>query len=337
MTKYAQAGSVGFRTQTAKGTYNTSAKMFARIRSGALSADRSLMIPDPEIGGNRDISDALLGPVAFKGTYSMYARMDSLAVLLKAALGDVSSSSSGTGTTLVGTHVITQVDDAALPWLSVEENIANDYEHYRYTDAKVNSLKLEAEATGYLMADVDMVALSQLAVPGASATSSPTFDTSPLTVGTNCSISFSGDEIPAKGFSFEVNNNLEDDDFRLGSLTLGDATEKRRTMQAGVKFRPDSNAMLRQALYGDPSAVTPQGTVVKDDVLITCETYEFIGETATVYSLTIASPQCVIKPFAPNPSGDDAIEHDIEIQFLRPDPLVDIITATVVNHQASVI
>ena len=71
----AQAGHVGIRTQASKGTYadpgatapNQGVFMFTR--SGALGGNRELLIPDPEIGGSRDVLDAQLGPSAFSGEY----------------------------------------------------------------------------------------------------------------------------------------------------------------------------------------------------------------------------------------------------------------------------
>src|SRR3990167_5290275 len=97
-----QAGQVGFQTQSAKGVYNdpSTGGIFMRTKSGSLGGKRELMIPDPEIGGNRDVPDALLGPISFAGDYDFYARMDSLATLLYWALGAKSSSSAGAGTTL---------------------------------------------------------------------------------------------------------------------------------------------------------------------------------------------------------------------------------------------
>lgn len=337
---FSQGGSVGFRAQSAKGTYAIGAgspAIFVRTKSGALGGKRDLLIPDPEIGGNRDVPDALLGAVAFEGQYDSYARMDSLASWLYYALGAKTDSSAGSGSTLVGTHVIKQADGTNVPWVSVEENIANDYIHFEYTDAKANTFHMEADANGYLMGNIGMVALSQISVPGASATASPVFDTSPLTVGTNITLSFGGVQLPAKHFSFDVANNLENNDFRLGSLFLGDAVEKRRLVTMGCKIRPSSNALLRQGLYGDPNATMAGGVVTKNNVTLTCTTYQFIGTTVVPYSLTIAVPVAAIKPFTPAPSGDTAIEHDIEIQVLRPDPTVDLLTATVVNHLAATV
>ena len=42
------------------------------------------------------------------------------------------------------------------PDLSVEENIADGYEHFRYTDARVGSFHLEADSNGYLMGNAQV-------------------------------------------------------------------------------------------------------------------------------------------------------------------------------------
>lgn len=327
-----QAGHVGFKTQVSKGTYASPASggIFMRTRSGALAGTRELLIPDPEIGGGRDIADAYLGPVAFAGEYEFYPRMESLAVLLKWGLGSVSSNFSAS----IGTHDFTPVD-TTLPWGSVEEKVGNNYDAFRYTDVKLNTLHLEAEASGYLMGTAGLIGLQQLAIGGPSATASPDFDTTPMIVGSNIDIAFNGVNLPAKSFSFDLNNNLEDDDFRLGSLFLGDATEKRREFKFGATIRPENRDLWRQAMYGSPSVNVAGGTVTKDDVTLLCETYEVISG-ATVYKVSFNVPLAVIAPFEVTPSGDDVIEHDIEITCLRPDPLVPILTAQVKNGLATV-
>ena len=47
-------------------------------------------------------------------------------------------------------------------------------------------------------------------------------------------------------------------------------------------------------------------------------------------------PQAIINPFSLDPSGDDVLEHDIEIRAVRPDLGVPILTATVLNSYATV-
>src|ERR1035437_564248 len=314
-----QPGHVGFKTQVSKGTYASpgSGGTFMKVKSGALASKRTLMIPDPEIGGGRDVPDALLGPVAFVGQYDFYARLESFATLLQGALGfgDVDNVV-GSGTTQVGTHTITPTD-TTLPWLSVEEEIGNGYEYYEATDVKVNTLHLEANADGYLLGTAGLVGLTQVAVPSASATPTPTFDNTPLIVGTNITVTFGGVQLPAKSFKFDLNNNIEENDFRLGSLMLGDAIEKRREITLGATIRPNDNLLLRQAIYGSSPLTGPGGLVTKSPVVLTASSYEVIGTTLTVYSISFNVGLAAIKPFEVKPTGQDAIQHDLEIQMLR--------------------
>lgn len=332
-----QTGHVGFKTQTAKGAYldpgavAPNQGVFVRTRSGALGGNRDLMIPDPEIGGNRDIPDAQLGGIAYSGEYDMYLRMEALAFFLKAALGSAAvAGSAATGYT----HTITPGD--TIPWISVEEKIGSTYEAFNYTDAKVNTFSMEAEANGYLTGTAGLIALTQVLDATPTAAGSQRVDTSGLLVGTNITVAWNGTNLPAKSFNLEINNNIEDDDFRLGSFFLGDAVEKRREVTMGVTIRPNDSALWRTAMWGGPAATQPGGVSFKDDVVITINSYEDIpGSTAVKYVSTITIPQAIIAPFEVEPSGDDVLEHDIEIRAVRPNPATALLTATVKNSYAT--
>ena len=331
-----QTGHLGFRTQAVKGTYVDpgAGGVFIRTRSGGLGGNRDLLIPDPEIGGNRDVPDAQLGPIAYSGDIDLYLRMESLAFLLKASMGGVAAPTGGLATGY--THTITPAD-TALPWLSVEEKISDTFESFKYTDCKVSSFHMEADANGYLMGTIGVLGLKQelLATPTDIAVAN--VDISALIVGTNINVSYGGVDLKPKSFSFDVNNNIEDDDFRLGSFFLGDAVEKRREITMGVTIRPEDSAMWRQAMWGGPAATQPGGLSFKDDAVITISSYEDIeGATpGTKYQATFTIPQAIIAPFNVEPSGDDVIENDLEIRAVRPDPAVPIVTATVTNSLAT--
>jgi Phage tail tube protein len=334
----AQAGHFGVKTQAVKGTYMSPGAVapnqgvFLFFRSGALGGNRELLVPDPEIGGSRDIPDAQLGPISYSGEIDMYARMESLATLIRGALGALAT----TGTAITGyTHTITPAD--TIPWMSVEEKIANGYESFKYTDAKINTFHMEADANGYLMATAGMIALKQeLVTPTAIGVQRR--DSSPLLVGSNICVRWGGVDLPAKSFSLDINNNLEDDDYRLCSMNLGDAVEKRREVTMGVTIRPNDALLWRTAMWGAPAATAPLGQSYKDDVEIEINSYEDIpGATAGVkYNTTITVPQAIIAPFSLDPSGDDVLEHDIEIRAVRPDLGVPILTAEVRNSFATV-
>lgn len=328
-----QAGQVILRTQAVAGTYQAdtgTAGVGIKLRSGSLGPNRELLIPDPEIGGGRDVSDAYLGAVSWSGDYEFYARMGGVATLLYAALGTNVDSGAGEDKT----HTITPSDAALLPFLSVEEKIGAGLETYRYNDAVVNTLHLECEANGYLMGTAGLVAAKQIA--GATPTVSPLWDETPMIVGTNITVTYNAVTLPAKSFSLDINNNFEDDDFRLGSFYVGDLTPKRREITASFGIRQSSSALWRQAVYGAPGATEAGGIVTKSELEIVMSTYEVIGVTVIPYSLTLTIPKFALTPFSFDPSGDDIIENDVEGQALRPVVATPIMTAVVVNDDATV-
>jgi hypothetical protein len=339
MSFTSQQGQVGIKIQSVKGTYKDPGAVapnqgvFIRTRSGALGGNRELMIPDPEIGGNRDIPDANLGPISYSGEYDMYLRMESLATILTACLGGVVDS----GTVPLGyTHTITPVE-TTLPWVSVEEKVGSGFEVFKYTDCKVNTFHMEADANGYLMGTMGLIGLTQQETT-ATAVGVARVDTSSLLVGTSILVAWNGANLPAKSFSLDINNNIEDDDFRLGSLFLGDAVEKRREITMGVTIRPQDNALWKTAMWGGPSATVPGGQSFKDDMTITITSYEDIpGSTGPTvkYSAVFTIPQAIIAPYTPTPSGDDVMDNDLEIHLVRPAPATPIMTVVVKNSYAT--
>lgn len=336
-----QSGQIGLKTQAAQGAYldpnvaGANQGVFVRFTSGSMDGNRDLMIPDPEIGGNRDVPDAALGPISFSGEFNAYCRMEFLATLIRGALGGTSADS---GTALLGyTHTIGTAN--TIPWISMEEAIGNGLEVFRYTDIKVNTLHLEADASGYLMCTFGLVGITQSAGNAVSTGANVRFDTSPLLLGTNIIISYNGANLPARSFSMDINNNLETDDFRLGALTLGALTEKRREITMGASIRPADNTLWRQAMYGGSAATTPQGGAsVKQQAIITINSYEDIpgANVGVKYNTTVTVPKSAIVPFQNSPSGDDVIGNDIEIRALRPAPATDIVTVAIKNSYATV-
>lgn len=433
-----QGGQVGFGIESAKGTAVAPTR-WARLRSGALAPNRSLLIPDPEIGGNRDIPQAYLGPISFSGSYDFYARMEILALLFFGAFGANTNVAGAAGSaevqtvTITGTptggtftlsyrgqttapiaynaiaatvqtalqalstigagnatvaggpgpgtpyvvtfagtlatgnvrpifangggltggtnplvtvtettpggsaitsHVLTPSDAASLPWFTVEERISTSFESFQYTDAKISRVHIECDAGGYMMGTVDLAAMQQLA--GVTPTSPAVFDTSPMITGGEVLVYWNGIQLPAKSMNFEVNNNMETDDYRLGSIGLGDITEKRREFKLGASVRPTDASLWREATYGGPALTAARaGKASYGSLTVVANSHEFVGG-AVPYSLRIDVPYAAMTPLALSPSGDDVIQHDVEFTLLRDDPLTPICTVTIVNDLATV-
>lgn len=327
-----QAGQVLFRTQGAEGAFpaDFAAEHIAmKLRSGSLGPNRELLITDPEIGGGRDTVDAYLGAVSWSGDYEFYARLNSITTLLAACLG--SSASAMQGTAGAHKHTITPIDSATLPLLGIEEKIGSGLEIYNYVDAVVNTFHLEAEANGYLMGTAGLIAKMQTA--GETPTAAPQWDDSNLIVGTNITLTYGGVTLPAKSFAFDVNNNFEDDDFRLGSFYLGDLTAKSREVNGSFTIRPEDSSLWRQAVYGASAATEAGGLTNKSDLVIDCQTYEDIPASTPLVkgSIKVTIPKIALEPYALEPSGDDVIENDISWRALRPVAATPITTVEVVN------
>lgn len=125
-----QSGSVALRTQSVAATFPAdfaTAAVAMKTKTGALQANRDLLIPDPEIGGGRDVNDAFLGGVTFTGDYEFYARYESIMTLLYGAFGFKADGPGGvneketitaTGTVSGGTFTLTYSAQttSAIPW-----------------------------------------------------------------------------------------------------------------------------------------------------------------------------------------------------------------------------
>lgn len=445
-----QAGHVAFMTQASQGVFPAgfaSSCVAMRLRSGSLSTNRDLLIPDPEIGGGRDIPDAYLGAVVWSGDYELYPRLRSITTLLYAALGLKATGPAGvaeintvtatgtvtggtftltlnsqttaalawnstaaqvqaalealssvlvgnvivtggpwpstafvvtfigaksgtvTGAPMTGTfasltgttpggsitrtqtglsvtgvgyqHTITPSDAAQLPFLAIEEQVgAIGLEVFQYTDAVVNTLHLEAEANGYLMGTAGMIARTQVAgtTPLTAAQVAAKIDETAMIVGTNITVTYNGATLPAKSFNFDLNNNFEDDDFRLGSFYVGDLTPKRREATVGVTIREANSNLWRQASYGSSAATTPGGLMTKQGLVITMATYETLPSVTptTPYQMTLNFPFAALEPYTLDASGDDIIESDLTFHILRPASYRPLVYAYVVNDVSSI-
>lgn len=330
-----QSGQVIIRTQAVQGTFQAdlpTAGIGLKLRSGSLGTNRDLLIPDPEIGGGRDTTDAYLGAVAWSGDYEFYTRLNAMLTLFAAGFGSVSAPTAvETG---VKKFTVTPLDSSALPFLSIEERIGSGLECFRYTDAVVNTLHLEAEANGYLQGTAGIIAALQTA--GATPSDASTlWDNTNLIVGTNITVTYNGVQLPAKSFNFDLTNNFEDDDFGLGSLFLKGLTGKGREVTSSFTIRPQDSTLFRQASYGATSATTAGGLSTKAPLVIEAKTYEKIGATA-VGTLKLTMPNFVLSPHSFDPSGDDVIETDIEGRAVRPAAGTPVCTAEFTVSQQTV-
>lgn len=330
-----QSGQVAFREQTAKGTKAAdieSAGIAMRFTSGGLAGERELLVPDAEIGGGRDVQGGLLGTISFAGDFEYYVRMNSLATQLKAVLGvAVSAPGDEAG---AHEHTITP-SDGALPFYTIYERISNGLLVSNYIDCAANTFSLEVEPNGQMTATTGWIgARNEIDVPQLDLT--PVYDNGPMTAGTNVTVSYDGVEVPAKSFSTEISNNIEDDDFRLGSYFLNDMTPKQREVSNTLSIRHEDAVLLRQALFGSATGSAVSCSTQEGPIVVTANTCEVIDGTLLTYQLVLEYPHCIVEPFAFEPSGDDVIENDVTFRAVRPSLSTPIVTATVRNSLEAV-
>ncbi|AER26559.1 major tail protein [Gordonia phage Amore2] len=333
-----QQGVFALKTQASRGTpaTNIGTTGLAMYRTGgSMTPNRELMIPDAEIGGGRDVPDALLGPISFGGDIEFYTRFNSIGILLKAALGaPVSAAGTATGT---NEHEFIPTDATTLPFLTVYERIGANLERILYQDCVVNTLHLESDADGYLTGTAGLIGCrGTFGAPDEDV--STVLDETTITVGTNIKVLYGGTDIKAKSFSIDINNNFEDDDFRLGSFYLEDLTPKRREVNGSLTLRHENKDMMRQALLGSSSATQAGGLTTKEKIEIQIDTYgEIPGSTPpTTFGLNLEFGKTVFEPFGFEPSGDDILESDVTFQALRPVSADPVMKATLINGLAAI-
>lgn len=326
-----QSGQVAFRKQTARGVPAADLAtdgVAMRLRSGGLAGSRELLVPDPEIGGGRDTQGALLGTISFSGDFEYYARMNSLTTQLEAALGVAASAADGVNT---GAHVHTITpSDGQLPFYTIYERISNGLMTSNYQDCVANTFHLEVEPNGQLMGTTGWIG-AKIEIDAAEEDVTALYDNGPMIAGTNVTVQYGGVQVDAKSFSFDIANNVEDDDFRLGSFFLGDLTAKQREVTAAMTLRHNDAKMLKQALFGSETAVSVSCATTTKPLVVTANSCEVISGTTVTHQLKLTIPACIVEPFAFEPSGDDVIENEVTLRAIRPDNAVPICTFEVRN------
>lgn len=322
-----QTGHFGVRVQDIKGTFKIP-QFFFKLTSGGLGSDSELIIPDPEIGGNRDLQAAYPGSVRYSGDYNFYFRPEDLAVLVYAALGGVTVSGYGGACAGVYRHKITP--ENTLPWLSVEEKINDTMDVFHYTDVKVNTLRFEISGNGLLTGTASMIGITQ------SGCASPEVyvpETAPILTSHPSSVILDESLMYVRSASFEINNNLEDDDYRVGRRTLGDIGEHRRELSVSLTIRPDSIDVYRKAVNGAVNACMPGCDAYESDVTLNFETCDDLIKAgcAHKWAMQIVIPHAIWNPFTIEPSGDDTIEHELNLTPIQVGS-EDIVTTYIWNN-----
>lgn len=305
-----ESGYIGLAKQTASGTgAYTTPSQYMYVNSVSIEAQSDLLISDPEIGSGRDIisTSALVGPVKWAGSLDFNVRPESIGLLLLGATGAVTSS--GISGAAKG-HAFTFENDL-IP-LSIENSVGNGLEVFGYSDCKVNTLHFEGAAGEIVKGTAEIISIQETS---GKTNQAETFETSPVFTYQSGSVILDSGEISVKSFSFGINNNIADDDFRFGSRTLASLVEKRRELAASLEIVPTDSNIFKKSVYGSASATTVSGlqTTYSGALFLRFESAYKVPGTTVPYQLDITVPSAVFKTAPFTISGDDMIVETLDL------------------------
>lgn len=303
MAYTAETGFVGFAVQTVQGTFREPTD-FMKVQSIEMNPEGDKLIPDPEIGSINDITDVHQGSYKINGDIDSYLRPEAIGVLIYGLLGGYVASGEINGGQGNYLHNFRPIASGALPFLSIKKSIAENIQVFNYIDCKVDSMALELNAGEFATVKFGVVGISDALGAGVS----PTYETAPLLVATKATLVLGGSTISAKKLSFSFNNNLDSDDYRIGSRFLGDISEKRRELEVSLDVVLDTTSKLYQkAFYGAAAATAAGFDVYFDSLDIIIDSPTVIGTSVTTYKILINIKKAVFMA-APTPaSGDNLV------------------------------
>jgi len=311
MTYTAETGYVGLARQDVQGTFKEPTD-FMKVMSVDLNPEGDKLIPDPEIGSISDIDSIHQGTYKISGSMDSYVRPEAIGLLFWGALGTKTNSGLLSGGAYL--HNFTPITSGSLPWLSVKKAIADDVQVFDYKDCKVDGFTLDINSSEFCSAKFDIVGIQD--EEGSAV--SPSFESSPLLVATKTTINIGGVATSAKSCSVEFKNNLESDDFRVGSRFLGDITEKRRELDVKMDLVLDTSSDLyKKAFYGSSSASEAGFDVHAESVDIELSSPTNISTSSLPYKILVQIKNCVFMS-APTPaSGDDLVVIPLELKATK--------------------
>ncbi len=329
MPYMSEEGYVGLAKQTASGpsAYVTPSH-YLYVNSIAIEPDDNLLITNAEIGSGRDITDAYEGTVKWSGSMDFVIRPEAIGLLILGAMGAVTSSGIGAG---YG-HTFTPKNN--LVPLSVEKKVGDGLEVFGYNDTKINDLKIECAAGALAKGSVDLISVQETAGKTAN---TPTFETAPVFTFAGGRVNLDDSSVSVKNLSFEIKNNIVEDDYRIGSRILGSLAEKRRELTATIDIVPEDSKTYRKSVYGSPTATTVSGLqqTFSGAFHFSLESADgvYIPGTTQKYTLDVDIPKAVFRK-APIPtSGDDLITETLEMLPIKG--AGDVVTITLRNGVSS--
>jgi hypothetical protein len=233
-------GSFGIGLQEEKGTPATSFAYIPALNVGLQPEQRAQSLP-PEVGGGVWSLGSYKTGVIVAGDATFNARANSIGWLLRAFAGtatsvpddgDEASDWGGVAEEGLYRHMITPVptDESSIPWCTITKNISDVWTE-RYTDVRVDTLRLDVPAQGLMTVAASFVGCE----PDTVACPTETYDTSTTLTTTTGYVQIGGSRSKkVTRFSIDFSNGLSRDEAIVGSYYLDDITVMSRTCTLSV-------------------------------------------------------------------------------------------------------
>lgn len=323
MSDTAQDGYVALATQAGKGVPAASFTEAMKVTDNGLSGRSGVDYGDAEIGGGRttDSSRPMLTGYNASGSIEGYLRSRAFPLLLMGA-GLTPSAPTQEGATGAFSHPFAT---GLFTWLSAETSWGKGRAVRRFSDVLVNSLDVSLDAPGRATFTADLLGLSE-AWQGA--TSAVTFETDPIADWLGSAITF--DTLGTyrfETFTFSLANNLDDDEWVIGTRSQDDATAHSQEVTFGGRIKLGANSpsltdLYRAAMYGSKTATapSPDGPYHTSGSAVIGHR-KFIGTSvATRFGHTIACSDLVLEAFPLEGSGDDRLNVEITARAVSSTP-----------------
>lgn len=309
MSYTSETGSLGIAIQPVKGTF-TAPTDYMKVQGIELNPEGEKIIPDVEIGASSDITDVFQGTYKISGSIDSYVRPEAVGILFKGALGRYTAS----GSLGLGAYLHNFEASGVLPWISVKKSISDDIQVFDYTDCKVEGFQIDINASEPATAKFVIVGISDEV--GTAGTAN--FESAPMLIATQATINIGGVAVSAKKATLSYKNNLDANDFRVGSRFLGDIVEKRREIDLSMDIVLDTTSKLyEKSFYGGATKTEASFDVHAERVDIWIESASLIGTSALPYKMLFSIKNAVFMA-APTPAkGDDLVVIPLELKAIK--------------------
>lgn len=315
---------IGVKIETTRGTAESTATFWLPKMSFTYDDKIDQAVDESSVGVIEDAVDAKIVGKYADGEFEGNIGDRSIGVLLKAALGTVSTT--GPTETSVYVHTFTVQEDAQCDSLTIMQDDAN--QDYSYPLGMIDSFALDV-----MLKEFAKVTVGFRSKPGSTASHSPSYTVENRFLPQHGTFKYAdaqsglgaGTEINIKSFQLTINKNVEDD-MKLGSVSAVDILNKQMSAEGSLELVFDAETLKTFMLADTAKAIRIQ--LANTDV--------------TLQSGGSLNPKLIIdlhkvkfSNFTRNYSNDDIVTATVDFKGFYSTTDSAMITVALTNTQAS--